>query len=235
MNEPNTATVASLTLLQYKSRYIPFAFLGMVLFRFPLMLHRQIRFWRLMGSGKNGTFDKTPDLQQWAILGVYAADFFKPETETPFLMQAYGSFIYRWISFFGLKSHTYILQPLESHGLWNGKKVFGELPRNTAYDGEIAVLTRATIRFSKLSRFWEHVPDAATEMAQAEGFITSYGVGEWPWVKQATFSLWTSKEAMRQFAYKSTHHKEVVQKTHKEKWYSEEMFTRFRVLKELKF
>jgi hypothetical protein len=235
MSENNTIPVATLTLLHYKRRFIPLAFVSMALFRLPLMLHKPLRFWRLMGSGKNGTFDKIPDLQQWALLGVYHPDFFEHNNKDHFLKQAYGRFIYHWIKLLGIKTHTYLLQPLESHGLWNGKRVFGELPRNTPYEGKIAVLTRATIRLSKLGRFWEHVPNAATEMAQAEGFITSYGVGEWPWVKQATFSLWTSKEAMRKFAYKSTYHKEVVQKTHREQWYSEEMFTRFRVLRELKF
>ena len=91
-------------------------------------------------------------------------------------------------------------------------------------------MTRATIRLSKLGRFWEHVPEAAAEMVRAEGFIKSYGVGEWPWIKQATFSIWKTKEDMRNFAYKSQYHKEVIRKTHAENWYSEEMFVRFRVL-----
>jgi hypothetical protein len=47
---------------------------------------------------------------------------------------------------------------------------------------------------------------------------------------QATFSLWTSGKAMRDFAYKSDHHAEVVRLTRERAWYKEEMFTRFRVL-----
>ena len=36
---------------------------------------------------------------------------------------------------------------------------------------------------------------------------------------------------MKQFAYQMHRHKEIVQKTRKENWYSEDMFVRFRPLK----
>ncbi len=226
--------MAVLTITRYPAWAIPAALLSMVIFRLPLALSRKLSFWRLMGSGKNGTFDKNPDWQQWALLGVLDAagpDAWKQNlSHREILEQTYGAFIARWIGFFCTESHSYLLQPIECHGLWNGRTVFGELPKNSDYEGEIAVMTRATIRLGKLSRFWEHVPAAAAEMAKAEGFKKSYGVGEWPWVKQATFSIWKTKEDMRTFAYKSPVHKEVIRKTHAEKWYSEEMFVRFRVV-----
>jgi hypothetical protein len=226
--------IATLTITRYPGWAVPFAFISMVIFRLPLALSRKLSFWRLMGCGKNGTFDKVPDLKQWALLGVldanYTTEFLNAPSHHELIKKTYGVFIAGWIRIFCIQSHTYLLQPIESHGLWNGKTVFGSLPKNSEYEGEIAVMTRATIRLSKLARFWEHVPDAAAEMASAEGFITSYGVGEWPWVKQATFSIWKSRDNMRQFAYRSNYHKEVIRKTHAEKWYSEEMFTRFRIL-----
>ena len=61
----------SLTILKYKSRYIPFAFLSMAIFHIPLFFNRKISFYKLMGTGKNGTFDKVPDFNQWAILCVF--------------------------------------------------------------------------------------------------------------------------------------------------------------------
>ena len=65
----------------------------------------------------------------------------------------------------------------------------------------------------------------------ADGFLFSQGIGEWLWIRQATLSFWQSKEQMKNFAYKMAHHKEIVQKTRAEKWYSEDMFVRFRLLK----
>jgi hypothetical protein len=234
MERNSKKTIATLTITRYPGWAIPFAFLSMVIFRLPLFFNRNLQFWRLMGSGKNGTFDKTPDLKQWAILGIFdiawQENILDSMNHLTLLKKAYGSFIAGWIKFFCTESETYLLEPTEGHGLWNGKEVFGNLPGNSNYEGEIAIMTRATIRFSKLGRFWAHVPQAATEMANAPGFIKSYGVGEWPWIKQATFSIWKTKEDMRNFAYKSQFHKEIIRKTHAENWYSEEMFVRFRVI-----
>ena len=70
----------------------------------------------------------------------------------------------------------------------------------------------------------------ASQMNSAPGFITSVGIGEVPWIKQATFSIWESKEQMKQFAYKMQEHAEVIRKTRKENWYSEDMFVRFKIL-----
>jgi heme-degrading monooxygenase HmoA len=97
------------------------------------------------------------------------------------------------------------------------------------YEGKIVILTRATIRLSKLKSFWKNVDSIASQMANAKGFITSYGIGEIPWVKQATVSIWESKEDMKNFAYKMHNHAEVIKKTRQEKWYSEDMFVRFKI------
>jgi len=67
-------------------------------------------------------------------------------------------------------------------------------------------------------------------MANAKGLISSLGIGEMPWIKQATFSIWQSKAAMKDFAYQMKEHQEVIRKTRAEKWYSEDMFVRFRII-----
>ncbi len=212
----------------------------MAIHRFPLWANKRISFFKLMGSGKNGTFDKTPDLQQWAILTVQGsrlkvedevegeAPLFENPTE---LRDVLGNFIAKWLSFFNCETYTLLLQPLETHGLWDRKKVFGDSPPVKDHQGIIAVLTRATIRVNKLKYFWENVAPVANRMDSAKGFLFSAGVGEIPWIKQATFSVWKSKEDMKAFAYGMKEHSEVIKKTRKQDWYSEEMFTRFRILK----
>jgi hypothetical protein len=224
---------ATLTIIRYRKRFIPFAFLAMALFRLPLWLNKRSQFWKLMGSGKNGSFDKKPDLQQWAIISVSNLNFKTVQLKNykgALLMQKlYGAFISRWISLFNCETMTYILESIEGHGLWDGKKVFGDLPHKSEYDGQIAILTRATIRLSKLKQFWSSVDGAAAKMAGADGFITSYGIGEIPLVKQATFSVWKNKEAVKSFAYSSKEHVEVIKRTRMENWYSEDMFVRFKV------
>ncbi len=172
-----------------------------------------------MGCGKNGTFDKNIDWQQWAILIV---------TNSP--SSIHIPFIARWLKIFKAEVSTLTLQPIEGHGTWDGKEVFGKLPKQTDYNGSIAVLTRATIRLSKLKRFWGNVDSVAKQMKGADGLISSLGIGEVPFIKQATFSVWKSKADMKNFAYKMHEHAEVIQKTRKENWYKEEMFVRFKIV-----
>ena len=172
-----------------------------------------------MGCGKNGTFDKHPDWNQWAILLVHKS----PSSVVP-------PFINRWIHFFTAQVSTLTLQPIEGHGTWDGKEVFGKLPKQTDYEGSVAVLTRATIRLSKLKAFWSNVEGVAKQMVGAEGLITSLGIGEVPFIKQATLSVWKSKADMKNFAYKMHEHADVIRKTKKEDWYSEEMFVRFKTV-----
>lgn len=213
----------TLTVVRYPRWFGWAGFLSMAVFRFPLWFNNKFSFWKLMGSGKNGTFDKTPDWRQWAVLTVWSEELGVGGGSFPFFN--------RWWKFFGCETWELELEPIEGHGLWDGKKCFGELPKQTEYEGMIAVLTRATIRLNKLSRFWQHVDSVAQRMNSADGFITSLGIGEIPWIKQATFSIWQSKSYMKQFAYQLHEHAEVVRKTRQENWYSEELFVRFKIIR----
>ncbi|MEI8110885.1 MAG: DUF3291 domain-containing protein [Chitinophagia bacterium] len=215
---------ASLILVRYKPWLGWAGFLSMAIFRLPLLLSNQIAFWRLMGCGKNGTFDIMPDLLQWGLLLI-------PKENIQPVSPIVPSFIAGWWRFFGCEEYHIELSALEGHGTWNGKEVFGKYPENgSSYSGKIAVLTRATIRLRKLSAFWKQVDQVAETMTTASGFITSVGIGEIPWVKQATFSVWESREQMKQFAYRMREHQDVIRRTRQEKWYSEEMFVRFAII-----
>jgi hypothetical protein len=215
--------ICTLTVVRYPRWFGWAGFLSMALFRFPLWFSSKTSFWKLMGSGRNGTFDKTPDWRQWAVLLVHKEDQ-RLTNRAPF------NFFTTWWTFFRCEIWTLELEPIEGHGTWDGKACFGELPKQTGYEGLIAVLTRATIRLNKLNRFWSHVNGVAVRMDGAEGFITSLGIGEVPLIKQATFSIWDSKAHMKQFAHQLKEHAEVIRKTREENWYSEELFVRFKVL-----
>lgn len=204
-------------------------FLSMALFRFPLFFNKQISFWKLLGCGKNGTFDIHPDWRQWGILTVNSEWAMLNESKGNNKLY-YGSFINAWWNFFRCETYTILLEPTEGHGTWDGKEVFGKQSRQSEYEGKIAVLTRATIRLNRLKDFWKHVDAVAAQMNNADGFITSLGIGEIPWIKQATFSVWESKAHMKNFAYKMKDHTEVIKKTRQENWYSEDMFVRFKIL-----
>ena len=218
--------IVSLTIIRYPRRYIPFAFLAMAIHRLPMSLNKKCTFYRLMGSGRNGTFDLSPDLQQWALLAVW-------KNQEDFDAFYSESFVSRWWANFTQEKWTVLCKPIHSHGTWNNQTPFGKDFDHRAYDGPIAVLTRATIRLSKLKGFWSNVDHVAQLMLKAKGYVTSFGIGEAPVYKQATFSVWQSAEDVKAFAYGSAEHREVIKKTREENWYSEELFARFEIIKSI--
>ena len=213
--------ICVVTIVRYPKFMGYFGILSMALFHLPLMFNKRVSFYKLLGCGKNGTFDIHPDWRQWAMLTVSNKE----------LAVSNSGFISCYIRFFKCKTQTIVLKPVSSHGSWNGKKVFDSLPHITnEIVGRIAVLTRATIRLNKLKSFWKNVPDVSEQMKDTKGLIASFGIGEVPFIKQATLSIWDDVESMKTFAYQMKSHQTVIQKTRKENWYSEEMFTRFEVI-----
>ena len=99
----------------------------------------------------------------------------------------------------------------------------------------VAIITRATLRVSKLISFWKSVPAASAAIEQAKGVKYFKGIGEWPFIQQATLSLWDSFDSVNNFAYSSKIHSDIIKKTRKQKWYSEDLFARFQVLSDTGF
>ncbi|MFT7520834.1 MAG: heme-degrading monooxygenase HmoA [Kiritimatiellia bacterium] len=124
---------------------------------------------------------------------------------------------------------TFWLETLHSAGKWAGENPFPESERKTS-EHPVGIITRATIRASRLREFWHAVPKAAKAVENAQGMTWFKGIGELPWVQQATFSVWESQEAGRNFAYKSQPHADIVKKTRARNWYSEDLFARFAVV-----
>ncbi len=203
----------------------------MALFHFPLFLNSKLRFYKLMGCGKNGTFDIVPDLRQWTIMVFYEGAQYDHLTTEEIERNLLGPFVYHWWKWLGVKKKSFLLEPIAGHGSWDGRS-FSARKKDGIQAGEkLGVLTRATIRWSKLGRFWGRVEEVAEDMGAQKGFIYSVGIGEVPFVKQATFSIWESMEDMKAFAYQRLAHKEVIKRTRDENWYAEEMFLRFRLIK----
>ena len=212
--------IVSLTMVRYRKLFIPFAILAMALHRLPMGLRKDCTFWQLLGSGKSGTFDLNPDWQQWGLLAVW-------DTRSDFDKFYNRSFMAKWWNLFCIEKWTILLEPLQSHGKWDGKKPFGNANIDN-HNGPIAILTRATIRFNRLKNFWANVDVVSELMKKAPGYLFSLGIGERPLYRQATFSIWNSLDDVKGFAYRSKEHAEVIKKTREENWYSEELFARFK-------
>ena len=71
------------------------------------------------------------------------------------------------------------------------------------------------------------VPFASRAINKAKGVLFYKGIGEWPFIQQATISIWDNFEAVNMFAYKNFQHAKIVKKTRQNKWYKEDLFSRF--------
>ncbi|WP_329082573.1 MULTISPECIES: spheroidene monooxygenase [unclassified Streptosporangium] len=180
-------------------------------------------FWRLLGSGRGASTSMGADLHRWALLAVWrderALDRFLGDSPVA----------ERWRSE-ARESWQVRLAPVASRGRWDGVDPFGPLPSGAPGidpGGPVAVLTRASIRPSRLVAFYRSVPGVDRLLAEQDGCLASVGVGEWPLARQGTFSLWRDAAAMRTFAHQGLAHRRVIGRTRAENWYSEELFARF--------
>lgn len=122
------------------------------------------------------------------------------------------------------------LLPLFGHGLWSGVDPFKPATGAAVATQQVAVLTRASIRWSKANLFWKSVPAVADDLSQSFRPVFTAGIGEFPIIRQATFSVWNNEEEMKDFAYQHKAHKKVIELTKQHKWYTEELFYRFAVV-----
>jgi heme-degrading monooxygenase HmoA len=179
--------------------------------------------YKLMGSGREG-FDPSPDWSVYALLQIWetekaAADFF----ETSTLMQRYRKK--------SVESWRLYLRNIQAHGKWNAGNPFKPSPKLDENNPLLVVITRATIKWSYMKRFWAYVPTSQRPLQNQKGLLFTKGIGEAPFVQMATFSLWEDKASLMEYAYKSKEHQIAIKKTRELNWYKEELFSRFQPYK----
>ena len=183
-----------------------------------------LRFFKLLGSGARNGFGLWPNLDRYGFMAVWedaaaAATFFAQHS----LWQVYSQR--------STELWTLALEPVKAQGLWDGKTPFEYASAFLAApNAPIAVLTRASINWRKTPRFWQFVEPTSATLAGQPGVRAAIGLGELPVIRQATFSVWESTQAMQEYAYRDAKHREVILLTRRENWYAEEMFARFKVL-----
>lgn len=220
MNSPTTV----LSVFHFAGHRRAWAFAQMAFARRLMRRQAGLRFYRLLGSGRGIGFSRLPDWGRYGLLSVWESDERAQEfLNTSAMMGHYAAHAERIA--------TVVLRTRTAHGSWGGSNPF--LPASTdrpAADAPVAVLTRATIRPSRLAAFWRQVDPVRDALIDAPGLRGSIGIGELPLVRQATFSIWEHPESMQRFAYATDAHREAVRRTRSERWYSEELFARFDVM-----
>jgi hypothetical protein len=177
-----------------------------------------LQFAKHLGSGYEGGFGLRPSLDRQGFFLVFESE------------QAARSFVQVSPLLEKYRRHcaelfTVFLKPYAVKGSWSG---FGftptqiEPPKNQP----IATLTRASIKISKANAFWRDAKPAHDAMADATGCLLAAGVGEAPFLRQATFTMWENVVAMNQYA-RTGAHMAAIKTSYGQQYFSESMFVRF--------
>ena len=185
--------------------------------RFSLFRDKNVSFYKSLGTGKGETFTPSDaNGLQWGLVAVVEdIDAFDS-----------SAVVKRWRKN-SISEFRAVLDPISSHGKWAGKEPFIGAVKD--WDGQVAAITRARIKWSQNFRFWRAVPPVSADLHQSPGLIAAIGIGEAPIGLQGTFSLWENGKALRDFAYKGQAHQRAIEATAQYNWYAEELFSRFAV------
>jgi len=207
---------------QIKKVLLPIAILFMAIHKFALKRLPGVSFVKLLGTGKGESFTpKDADPYRWGALVTIQKDNLDNLDKSKVIIG--------WQKI-AKKEYRAILKPISVHGLWSGKQPFKV--EKFEWNGKIAAITRARIVWRKNLVFWRAVPPVTISLHQSPGLINAIGIGEAPIGLQGTFSLWESAAHLRDFAYKGQAHTQAIKATEENKWYSEELFSRFAVVQE---
>ena len=186
-----------------------------------------LEFVRVMGTGGGSGFSLKPDFSTYAILCVW-----KNRNSSNIFFK--NNFMFNEYLKKSISTRHIELKAIKSHGLWDGLKPFkNQEIKKKINNHSIAVITRATLNWKMLIQFWKSVPKISKAIKNARGVSFFKGIGELPFIQQATISIWKNNDYINDFAYKNIDHTSVIKKTRKNKWYKEDLFSRFLVISDL--
>ena len=196
--------------------------------RLYLSQMKGLSFYKLFGTGSDEgfTFKFNPLTNSgvYAILAVWSDENYAKSNVT-------NSKIFLKYNAWSRQNWTIFLKPISVRGTWNGIIPFFAHDNDTS--GQIVALTRATIKFTTLFKFWEKVPDVQQLIRTDKNVLFKIGLGEVPGRQQVTFSIWPSQSAMNSFARNNGAHAEAIKSVRKDNWFSEELYARFKIFDEL--
>jgi hypothetical protein len=217
--------VSSLTTLhvwRVPRRALGGAMLRMAVDRRRLRALPGVRFAKLLGTGNGTTFGPgDADLTRWVALTVWDS----PADAARFDASPTGR---AWARL-STASVRLDLRPLHSRGTWSGHAPF-VVENGSRTDGEVLALTRARLAPARALTFWRAIPPVVAAFHEADGVLSSFGVGEAPIGWQGTISVWRSTADLMEFAYRHPEHRAAIARTPTARWYAEELFARFAVL-----
>ena len=183
-------------------------------------------FHKMLGTGGGDGYSSRPDFGTYALLSVWEsrerAESFESASK---VMEDFRKHAFEIYSIF--------LSPIQSRGFWSGRQPFSPVTPDK-HNPLIVILTRATLKPRYYIPFWKRVGRVSQSHFGSPGLFFSKGVGERPWIMQATFSVWRSVEDMTAFAHtKGGRHFEAIQTTRRLTGFREELYARFQPIQSI--
>ncbi len=214
--------IVSLHVWGVPTRHVPTAVAHMALDRRTVRSLPGLQFAKLLGTGSGRTFTpRDADPHHWGVLACWA-DEAGPHRLT-------SSRVGRSWERIATESALWLMRPLASRGRWAGREPFGR-PTPIRWDGPVAAITRGRVRLRLWRTFWSAVPPVALAAHTHGGLTFALGIGEAPIGLQGTFSTWSDRAALIDFAHRRAPHRRVIEQTAELGWYSEDLFARFALL-----
>ena len=217
---PPGAALTTFTLLRYPPGQYLWAFKLMGRARRPLAATAGLGFHRLLGSGRGRGFSLLPDLSRYALLATWSSEQAADEffATSPLLGECRDHDAALW---------TVKLLALRSRGAWARAEPFTVHPDVLPPGLPRVVLTRAALRLRALPGFWSRVPAINRSLAACAGLRLALGVGELPWVRPVTFSMWDDDTSLERFAFHGSCHHAGARAAQRHRWLGEQLFARF--------
>ncbi|MEJ6675339.1 MAG: hypothetical protein QNK88_07530 [Polaribacter sp.] len=177
-----------------------------------------LTFFKPLGTGSGNGFSILPDFSTFGFVAVFETEEHAKEFTNSKNIEQYKKTATDFSIVF--------MKTIKSHGEWSKQNPFKSTV-DLDKKKPLAIITRATIKPKLAFTFWKYVPSVSKSMDNYKELLYSKGIGEFPLLMQATFSVWSSADAMFDYAYSNPKHAEMVKKTRELNWYSEELFARF--------
>jgi hypothetical protein len=219
LRAPPGAALTTFTILRYPPGQRLWAFKWMGRARRPLAATAGLGFHRLLGSGSGLGFSLLPDFGRYALLATWSSE---PAADEFFAAPLLGE-----CREHGAELWTVKLLTLRSRGAWAGAGPFAVHPGALPPELPRVVLTRACLRLRAVPGFWSRVPAINRSLIAAPGLRLALGVGEIPWVRPVTFSVWDDDASLDRFAFQGSCHHAGARAAYQHRWFHEDLFARF--------
>jgi hypothetical protein len=210
--------IVSFHLVRERRGRAPLVMFRLVTDRLRLPRAEGLVFWRVLGTGRGSDTGPSIDVRRSALFAVW-----EDELQLERFLRS-GPFARRWAR--ADEAWHVRLRGIGGHGSWRGVDVLDGLEPGGA-GGSVVVVTRADVRLRAWRRFARASRDVDAELPTTDGLLALAGIGEAPFGRLGTISVWETAEAAQRFAMSSASHRDDISSTRGGSWFSEELFAWF--------